>query len=222
MTPPRGRRVSFPAALRACAVLVLALGGASCASRPARRHFPPAGEEQAARALDALRRAVERADQLPPSRLLYDAKIRQGIASASGTLALSTAPPVRGTLAGAFGSPLATYADGVLAGEKLAPVEIEPGPLLALLAGVWREPGAQVRGVQGDEAILGWDTESKAEGVIRLSDARFVTLHVERRGRAFEAEYGGAAEPWPERVTLTDVASGSTLKLALQAKEPAS
>jgi hypothetical protein len=199
---------------------VLLSGAVGCASRPVRRNFPPAGAEQAARALDAWRRAVERADALPPSRILYEAKIRQGIGSASGTLAISTAPPVRGTLAGSFGAPIATYADGVLAGEKLAPVEIEPGPLLALLSGVWREPGPHVRGVLGDEAQLAWETPMRAEGVIRLADARFVSLHVERRGRAFEAEYAGAAEPWPERVTLTDVASGSTLRLVLQAKEP--
>lgn len=223
----RGPRVLRPAGLLAAAVssaaLLLVLVASGCASRSVRRPFPagPVAEEQTARVLEAWHRAVDRADTLPPSRLLYEAKIRQGLASVSGTLAMSTAPPVRGTLAGPFGSPLATYADGMLAGEKLAPVRIEPEPLLSLLAGVWREAGAHVAGMRGDEALLEWGSgASKVEGVVRIGDARFVSLHVERQGRAFEAEYAGAAQPWPERVTLTDVASGSTMRLVLQAKEP--
>ena len=66
------------AALAGLAAILLA--AASCASRPARAPFPPAGEPDAMRSLDAWRRAVERADSLPPSRLLYDAKIKQGLA----------------------------------------------------------------------------------------------------------------------------------------------
>jgi hypothetical protein len=108
----------------------------------------------------------------------------------------------------------------VLSGEKLAPVRIEPEPLLSLLAGVWREQSPHVVGARGDVARLAWSGDSKAEGVIRVTDGRMVSLHVERNGRAFEADYAGGADPWPERVTLTDVGSGSTLRLVLQAKEP--
>jgi len=203
------------------AATVLALGFFSgCASTRARRHFAPANEDQAARAIASWREAVARAETLPPSRLLYAARIKQGIGTASGTLAISTAPPVRGTLAGPFGTPLAVYADGVLSGDKLAPVEIEPEPLLALLAGAWKEEGPEVRGVDGDEALLVWSRSSRAEGVLRIGEARFVSIHAERRGRAFQAEYSGALRPWPEQVTLTDVASGSTMRLTLQAQEP--
>lgn len=218
MLSPIGRRLR-----RRFAFVVLLTAGllaaSGCASRPAPRHFGPAGPDQAVRALEAWRAAVARADGLPPSRLLYDAKVRQGLGSMSGTLALSTAPPVRGTLSGPFGAPIAVYADGVLSGEKLAPIRIEPEPLLALLAGVWRESGAQVRGIEGDEALLAWPGRSHAEGVIRIGDARFLSIHVEGQGRTFDAEYSGPANPWPEHVALTDAATKSTMRLVLQAKE---
>lgn len=215
MLSPIGRRAGL-------AVLLAAgwIAASGCASHPARRSFGPAGADQAERALEAWRTAMARADTLPPSRLLYDAKVRQGLGSISGALALSTAPPVRGALSGPFGAPIAVYADGVLTGEKLVPIRIEPEPLLSLLSGVWREPGARVRGIAGDEALLEWPPPSRAEGVIRIGDARFLSIHVEGQGRTFDAEYSGPVTPWPERVALTDVATKSTLRLVLQAKEP--
>jgi hypothetical protein len=211
-----GRRLGLAAAALVAALLAVP----GCASRPVPRHFLPAGADQSARALAAWRDAVARSETVGPSRLLYDAKIRQGLASVSGTLALVTAPALRGTLAGPFGAPIATYADGALTGEKFAPVRIEPEPLLALLAGVWREPSPQVRGIEGEDALLAWSSDSKAEGVLRMTGARFLSIRVEREGRAFEAQYSGNPDPWPARVAITDLSTGSAMRLVLRAQEP--
>ena len=194
---------------------------AACASRPSRPHnFVAAGEEQTARAIAAWREAVARADTLGPSRLLYDAKMRQGAVSLPGTFALSTAEPVQATMTGPFGSPVATYANGSLRGEKFAPVAIDPEPLLWLLGGVWKAPEPQVRGVAGDDALLVWTSPSPAEGVLHLPSARFTSLRVASRGKTLEASYAGTADPWPTKVELKDPATKSSLRLTLVGREP--
>jgi hypothetical protein len=199
----------------------LLLGVSGCATRrAATHHFAPAGEEEAARALEAWHAAVERAETLPPSRLLYDAKIRRGIASLSGTLALTTNEPVQGTLTGPFGSALAVYENGALRGENFPPVVIESAPLLALLAGVWKAPGAQVRGIEGGDALLVWPAPAEAEGVLDVPGRRFRSLRVVRGTRSYEAAYSGPADPWPARVDLQDLATSNRLQLTLQAREP--
>ena len=214
---PRGAVSALLAALLAA----LSFGSSACATRRhAVRSFSPAGPEEVARALEAWRAAVERADTLPPSRLLYDAKIRRGIASLSGTLALSTREPVRGTLTGPFGTTLAVYENGALQGESFPPVVIDPAPLLALLAGVWKEPGAQVRGIDGGDALLVWPPPSEAEGVLDVAGRRFRSLRVSRDGRSYEAAYSGSTDPWPAKVDLEDVATSNRLQLNLQAREP--
>ena len=215
---PRGL-VSFLFA----AFLALLFGVPGCATRrAAARNFVPAGPEDAARALEAWRLAVERAERLPPSRLLYDAKIRRGIASLSGTLALSTNEPVRGTLTGPFGATLAVYENGALQGENFPPVLIEPAPLLALLAGVWKAPAPEVRGLDGGDALLVWASpaEPRAEGVLDVAGRRFRSLKVARGSRSYEAAYSGPIDPWPAKVDLEDVATSNRLQLTLQAREP--
>jgi hypothetical protein len=208
-------------ALLAALLAALSSGSFGCATqRPAARSFSPAGPDEVARALEAWRAAVARAETLPPSRLLYDAKIRRGIASLSGTLALSTREPVRGTLTGPFGATLAVYENGALQGESFPPVVIDPAPLLALLAGVWKEPGAQVRGIDGGDALLAWPAPSEAEGVLDVAGRRFRSLRVSRGGHSYEAAYAGAADPWPAKVDLEDLATSNRLQLNLQAREP--
>ena len=207
-----------------CAAAALAAAGllltVSCASRPSRpRNFIAAGEEQAARAIAAWREAVARADSLGPSRLLYDARMRQGAVSLPGTLALSTAEPVRATMTGPFGSPVATYANGALRGEKFAPLAIEPQSLLWLLGGVWKTPEPQVRGVAGDDALLVWTSPSPAEGVLHLPSARFTSLRVSSGGKTLDASYSGTADPWPTKVELKDPATKSSLRLTLVGRE---
>jgi hypothetical protein len=213
---PRGS-CAAAAALAAAGLLLTA----SCASRSSRPHnFAAAGEEQTARAIAAWREAVARADRLGPSRLLYDARMRQGAVSLPGTLAVSTAEPVRATMTGPFGSPVATYADGALRGEKFAPVAIEPEPLLWLLGGVWKAQEPQVRGVAGDDALLVWTSPSPVEGVLHVPSARFTSLRVTTGGKTLEASYAGTADPWPTKVELKDPATKSSLRLSLVAREP--
>lgn len=212
---PRG---SYAAAALAAAGLLLT---ASCASRPSRPHnFAAAGEEQTARAIAAWREAVARADRLGPSRLLYDARMQQGAVSLPGTLALSTVEPVQATMTGPFGSPVATYANGALRGEKFAPLAIEPEPLLWLLGGVWKAAEPQVRGVEGDDALLVWTSPSPAEGVLHLPSARFTSLRVASGGKTLEVSYAGTADPWPTKVELKDPATKSSLRLSLVGREP--
>jgi len=219
--PSRGTAPALLATLFAVMAAGLVAGASGCATqRAVPRSFSPAGPDEAARALAAWRVAVERAEGLPPSRLLYDAKIRRGIASLSGTLALSTRDPVRGTLTGPFGSILAVYENGALQGEGFPPVVIEAGPLLALLAGVWKAPGPQVRGIDGGDALLAWAGPSEAEGVIDVEGRRFRSLRIARDEHSYEAAYSWGTDPWPARVDLEDLASSNRLQLNLQAREP--
>lgn len=138
----------------------------------------------------------------------------------SGTLALTTREPVRGTLTGPFGTALAIYENGALKGESFPPVVIDPEPLLALLAGVWKEPGPEVRGIDGGDALLAWAAPYEAEGVLDVAGRRFRSLRVSRGGHSYEAAYSGPADPWPARVDLEDLATSNRLQLNLQAKEP--
>jgi hypothetical protein len=216
----RATRGAVPA-LFAALLASLAFGPSGCATqRAVSRTFSPAGTEETARALAAWRAAVVRAETLPPSRLFYDAKIRRGIASLSGTLALSTREPVRGTLTGPFGATLAVYENGALQGESFPPVVIEAAPLLALLAGVWKAPGAQVRGVDGGDALLVWPAPSEAEGVLDIEGSRFRSLRVVQGDHSYEAAYSGTPDPWPAKVDLEDLATSNRLQLNLQAREP--
>ncbi|MEO8189957.1 MAG: hypothetical protein ABI682_06410 [Acidobacteriota bacterium] len=206
----------FRASLAAGALVVLA----GCASRGAApRQFAPAGPEQTLRAASAWREAVARSETLGPARLLYDSKVRQGIGSLSGTLAVST-DPVGATLTGAFGTTLATYANGALRGEKILPVAIDPEPLLWMLAGVWKSGPPEVRGFQGEDALLGWDGDVRARAVLNVPAARFTSLTVERGGKTLEATYAGTCDPWPSRLEIRDMSSGSSLRLTLVGREP--
>ncbi|MCA1610621.1 MAG: hypothetical protein LC780_07135 [Acidobacteria bacterium] len=210
MTPRRG-------------VLPLAIAGllllTGCASRARPRQFALSGPEQAVRAAAAWRQAVARSETLGAARLLYDARIRQGIGSLSGTLAVST-DPVGATITGPFGATLATYSDGALRGEKFPPVAIEPEPLLWLLAGVWKGEAPEVKGFDGDDALLAWSGAVRAEAVVNVPAARFTSLRIERGGKVLEAAYPGTADPWPSRLEIKDVSSGSTLRLTLVGREP--
>lgn len=216
----RARRGAAPVLLAALVAGLLASGSGCSTQRAAVRSFSPAAPDETARALAAWRAAVERAESAPPSRLLYDAKIRRGIASVSGTLALATREPVRGTLTGPFGSTLAVYENGALQGDGFPAVVIEAAPLLALLSGAWKAPGAQVRGIDGGDALLAWPGQTEAEGVLDVEGRRFRSLRIARDDRSYEAAYSWGADPWPARVDLEDLASSNRLQLNLQAREP--
>lgn len=201
----------------ALAGLLMLTGCASRAARP--RQFALSGPEQAVRAEAAWRQAVARSETLGAARLLYDVRIRQGIGSLSGTLAVTT-DPVAATMTGPFGTILATYSDGALRGEKFPPVAIEPEVLLWLLAGVWKGTAPDVKGFDGDDALLSWEATVRAEAVLNVPAARFTSLRVERGGKALEATYQGTADPWPSKLEIRDVSTGSTLRLTLVGREP--
>ncbi len=140
----------------------------------------------------------------------------------SGTLAVREGPrSLDATLAGAFGDPVARYADGALRGNGVKPIAIEPDELRWLLAGVWKGSGIpEVAGVDGEDALLRWSGAQEVEGVIDVPRARFKSLRIKRSEGAIAATYAGEASAWPRRIDLEDLRSGNTLRLTLIAAEP--
>src|SRR5262249_24913397 len=106
------------------AVFLLLVSG--CAARRP-RSFAPATEADVPVALGAWKRAIERAQSMTSSRLLYDARLSQGLVRMPGTLAVRQSPTaVEASLTGPFGAPIAAYADGALRGAGIKPVAIAP------------------------------------------------------------------------------------------------
>jgi hypothetical protein len=191
---------------------------AACASRvPA---FGPAGVEDSRQALDAWETALERADSLGPVRLLYDARMSEGLVKVPGTLAVEASPDrLEATLTGPFGSPIARYASGVLEAKGAKPIPLEPDELRAVLAGVWRS-SPRVEGARGDESLLRFAGRDAVEAVFDVRQARVRELKIERPDAELAATYSGRLDPWPEKITIEDRRSGKTLQLTLVAKEP--
>ncbi|HTO76284.1 MAG TPA: hypothetical protein VMQ61_09425 [Thermoanaerobaculia bacterium] len=195
------------------AILLLA---SACAST-----FHPVTAPDAARALDAWTRAIRDADLGKDANLLYDAVVSQGVASTRGTLAVRLrGERVEASLAGPFGAPLATYADGQLRGEKIASVAIAPRQLRALLAGVWSGEAPEVRGQRSGQALLVWSGSDAARGVLDLAQGRLVRLSVSGPQGEIEARYAGPWTPWPGAVVIDEKRLGSRLKLRLLSREP--
>ena len=202
-------------------LLIALLAGAtwSCASRtPA---FGPAGVEDSRRALDAWKDALDRADSLGPVRLLYDARMSEGLVKIPGTLAVVALPGrLEATLSGPFGSPLARYSSGVLEARGARPIPLDAEELRAVLAGVWRaEPW--VAGARNGQTLLRFPGKDEVEGVLELSQARLETLRIARPEADLLATYSGRLDPWPERIAIVDRRSGRRLELTLVAREPA-
>jgi hypothetical protein len=215
----RARAESRPIRLAILAALVTAAATA-CASRaPA---FGPAGVDESRRALDAWATALERADSLGPARLLYDAKMSEGLVKVPGTLAVEALPGhLEATLTGPFGSPIARYVSGVLEAKGARPIPLEPEELRAVLAGVWRTP-ARVEGARAGESLLRFTGRDPVEAVLDVGQARLQTLKIERPEAELVATYSGRRDPWPERIRIEDRRTGKMLQLTLVAKEPAS
>ncbi len=212
----QGTRPRFPVA--ASSLLLLLFSG--CAAR-APRVFAPAGDRESLQALSAWKAAVARADSLGPSRLLYDARLSQGLVHLAGTLAVRQAPgSLEATLTGPFGSPVARYADGVFHGEGVAALAVRPEQLRSLLAGIWRGEPPAVEGVDGRDALLRWSGEEEVEGVFDVARAQFKSLRVVRAEGTILASYSGGVDPWPERIEVEDAHSHSKLRLKLLAREP--
>ncbi|HEU5250147.1 MAG TPA: hypothetical protein VFW15_09180 [Thermoanaerobaculia bacterium] len=202
-------------------ILIVLVAGASvaCASRgPA---FGPAGIEDSRRALDAWETALERADSLGPARLLYDARMSEGLVKVPGMLAVEAGPDrLEATLTGPFGSPIARYSSGVLEAKGARPIPLEPEELRAVLAGVWRSP-ARVEGAREGESLLRFTGHDPVEVVLDVGKARVERLRIERPEAELVATYSGRLDPWPEKIRIEDRRSGKTLQLTLVAREPA-
>ena len=191
----------------------------SCASRPA--PFKPAGAEDARRALDAWQNALARADSQPPVKLLYDARMSEGLVKFPGTLAVDAQPDrLAATLTGPFGSPLARYESGVLEGKGLRPIPLDAEELRSVLAGVWRET-PEVAGARGDQALIRFPGARPVEAVLDLPQERLESIHISRPEADLVATYAGTRDPWPEKITLEDRRTGRRVQLTLVAKEPA-
>ena len=207
---------------RIAAALAVGLALTALAGCAARRppDFAPAQGEEIERAVESWRAAVARAEGLPPSRLLYQARLTQHLGQWSGTLAVTeSANRVEASLTGPFGSPIATYADGQLKGERIRTLSIGPEDFRSLLAGVWKRPEPRVRGVHAGDALLVWDGEPAVEGVLDVSGARFRSLSVSRPDGSILATYSAAFDPWPAQISIEESASGARMKLKLLTRE---
>jgi hypothetical protein len=198
---------------------LVAAGTWSCASRPA--PFGPVDAEDARRALGAWQNALDRADSLPAARLLYDARMSEGLVKVPGTLAVLAQPDrLEATLTGPFGSPLARYASGVLEARGVRPIPLDAEELRAVLAGVWRTT-PEVAGARGGQTLMRFPGRDAVEGVLDVAEARLESLRISRAEADLVATYAGRRDPWPERITLEDRRSGRRVQLTLVAREPA-
>lgn len=194
--------------------------GVACASHPgpAPRTFPPADEALAVRALGAWSEAIQRADSLPPSRLLYDARFGKGSVRAPGNLAVVARPDsVTAKATGPLGGELGEYEDGTFHGKNGESYLLDPELLRGVLAGVWRGGLPAVAGAAGEEVLLRWRESGGVvvEGVFELAGARLRSLVVRGPRGEVSVEFSGAFDPWPEGVRLSDARSGRSLKLRL-------
>ncbi|HEV8232433.1 MAG TPA: hypothetical protein VGQ75_08790 [Thermoanaerobaculia bacterium] len=184
--------------------------------------FGPAGAEDSRRALDAWEQAIERADSLGPVRLLYDARMSEGLVKIPGTLAVQAQPGyLEATLTGPFGSPVARYSSGVLEARGAKPIPLDAEELRAVLAGVWRSP-ARIEGARPGQSLLRFTGRDEVEGVLDIADARLESLTIARPEAELVATFSGRLDPWPERITIEDRRTGKRLQLTLVAKESAS
>ncbi len=206
----------WPAAARAGVLVLLLAACAACA------RFAPVSVEQALAAESAWRAAVARAEPEASANVLYEASVSQGLLKMHGTLAVRLrGDRVDATLAGPFGAPIATYADGKLRGEKLRPIPLPARQLRALLAGTWTGVAPTVEGQRGGRVRLRWSGDDAAEGIFDL-ERGLRSLRVARADGEIEAKFSDFRNPWPESIEIREKASGSRLELRMLSRESAS
>ena len=212
------RRLFF----RLGAVLLLLPSLSACAARTAVRHFTPASPEQVRDALAAWTSAAARAEALPPSRLLYDARMSSGAATLPGTLAVvdDGREVLHATLTGPFGTRVAEYTAGAVTGEDSRALVVDPRALRAVLAGTWPEAPSGVDGCEGGECRLVWDGPISVEAVVDVGAARVRSMSIEGASGRLSIDYDGPLKPWPEQIALRDERSSRRLSLRLAAIEP--
>ncbi len=194
------------------------------------RRFGPAGAEDVRVAISAWTAAQQRADSLPPSRLLYDARMgTSGLPSVPGTLAVTYGGGRVSTasLTGPFGSRVAEYGHGVITGDDRKAFVVDPDALRSVLAGVWRgssdAAGPAIAGRDGGDCLLTWSGGAnayRAEAVLDLASERLRSLALSGAGGRLSITYAGEFHPWPERIALKEESSGRSLSLSLIATEP--
>jgi len=207
------------------AALPLAVLAACATTRPVRR-FAPASDAEAREALAAWQASLERADSLPASRLLYDARVSKG-----------GAPPVPGTLAvtydgrtvltasltGPFGSRIAEYREGRVTGEDRAALLIQPEAMRAVLAGgAWSGVAPAVEGIDAGQARLAFVAgDTRVRVVLDLATRAPVSLEVAGPDGHLVVDYAGAADPWPSHVDAREETAHRRVSLKLLAVERA-
>lgn len=198
--------------------------GSACASRPAADagSFGPVTEQQRAPALAAWSEALRRAESLPPSRLLYEARFGQRSVRVSGTLAVVATPEsLKATATGPFGSSLAQYENGALRVKGREPLFLDPDLLRGALAGIWKSGPPTVAGSRGADCLLRWEAPGvTAEAVFDVAAARVKSLRVENGRADVSVAFSGSFDPWPQIVELSDAKSGQRLRLKRVAVEP--
>jgi hypothetical protein len=215
--PRRPREARDGVALVLSSLALSALLAPSCASR-----FGPPAAGQASAALERWGSALARAGGSVDANVLYDATLSQGLLKTDGTLAVRLrAGGVEGSLAGPFGSPIATYENGELTGEKIRPVVLPARQLRAVLAGVWIGAAPEVAGQKGETVLLRWSGEDAAEGVFDVARGELRSLRVDRPEGELEARFSGSRNPWPDRIEIREKRTGSTLRLRMLSRETA-
>jgi hypothetical protein len=201
---------------RLAAAAILLSSACASSTAPPPRALPAADGPRTARALAAWQEALSRADSLPASRILYDAKFGKGAVTLPGHLAVTAGrSSLTAKASGPLGTELGTYEDGTFK-DKSGDVHFLDSELLrGVLAGVWRGPMPSVEGADDEEALLRFRAAggADAEAVLELSGARLKTLRVHGARGDVTAEFSGAFDPWPETVLLKDWKSGRSLKL---------
>jgi hypothetical protein len=174
-------------------------------------------------ALEAWTAAQDRAASLPPSRLLYEARMgSSGLPSVPGTLAVAYdgGRIVTASLTGPFGSHIADYREGALTGQDRRAFLVDPDALRSVLAGVWTGAPSAVAGRNDDHCLLTWDGAYRVEAVLDVRERRLRYLTVSGGEGRLEISYAGRIDPWPERIALKEAKSGRSLSLALLVIEP--
>jgi hypothetical protein len=202
--------------------LLLAPSLWACATRTAVRHFTPASPEQARDALAAWTSAAARAEALPPSRLLYDARMSSGAATLPGTLAVTDdgRSVLHASLTGPFGARIAEYSAGAVTGEDRRALVVDPTALRAVLAGTWPEAPSGVEGCDAGECRLVWNGPTSVVAIVDVGAARVRSMVIEGASGRLSIDYDGALKPWPEQIALRDERSSRRLSLRLAAIEP--
>ena len=206
------------------AVLVGLLVSAGCASHRAAAHYAPASELQGREALDAWASIRRRAEALPPSRLLYDARLSgKGVPALPGTLAVTYdgSDVSRASLTGPFGSSVAEYADGTLKSGGRQPFPVDPRLLKSVLAGAWPGDPRRIGGCDGAACLLVFEGPIRANAVVDSKDARLLSMRITGEAGSLSVTYDGPApSAWPERISVEEEGRSRSLALRLVASEP--